>query len=210
MHRNIVSLFKRFGRRVFQNRTSSSCKPLAATKTGQPLDKKLKTTVRTLILIFLLTSLKTIGQDIDLYTKYYDRNDAKKKFRKELNVSDSTIIKNSGDTLTTFFKTNMQSGFIKLNFLQSSDEFAFKYCVRQELILDCSECSTKFIESLLKAKGWGWKKVGDNTYVSNYFAQSQLKITYKDKEKYCTTLIFTYIDKPKKEYKAWYKSLNVL
>ncbi len=29
MHRNIVSLFKRFGRRVFQIRTSSSCKPLA-------------------------------------------------------------------------------------------------------------------------------------------------------------------------------------
>ena len=29
MPRNIVSLFKRFGRRVFQNRTSSSCKPLA-------------------------------------------------------------------------------------------------------------------------------------------------------------------------------------
>ena len=28
MHRNIVSLFKRFGRRVFQNRTSSSCKTL--------------------------------------------------------------------------------------------------------------------------------------------------------------------------------------
>jgi hypothetical protein len=26
MPRNIVSLFKRFGRRVFQNRTSSSCK----------------------------------------------------------------------------------------------------------------------------------------------------------------------------------------
>jgi hypothetical protein len=30
MHRNIVSLFKRFGRLVFQSRTSSSCKPLAA------------------------------------------------------------------------------------------------------------------------------------------------------------------------------------
>jgi len=29
MPRNIVSLFKRFGRRVFQNRTSSSCKTLA-------------------------------------------------------------------------------------------------------------------------------------------------------------------------------------
>jgi hypothetical protein len=29
MHRNIVSLFKRFGRRVLQNRTSYSCKPLA-------------------------------------------------------------------------------------------------------------------------------------------------------------------------------------
>ncbi len=28
MPRNIVSLFKRFGRRVFQIRTSSSCKPL--------------------------------------------------------------------------------------------------------------------------------------------------------------------------------------
>jgi hypothetical protein len=31
MHRNIVSLFKRFGRQVFQSRTSSSCKTLAAT-----------------------------------------------------------------------------------------------------------------------------------------------------------------------------------
>jgi hypothetical protein len=31
MHRNIVSLFKRFGRRVFQSRTSSSCKTLPAT-----------------------------------------------------------------------------------------------------------------------------------------------------------------------------------
>jgi hypothetical protein len=30
MHRNIVSLFKRFGRRVFQNRTSSSCQTLYA------------------------------------------------------------------------------------------------------------------------------------------------------------------------------------
>ena len=30
MHRNIVSLFKRFGRRVFQSRTSSSCKTLPA------------------------------------------------------------------------------------------------------------------------------------------------------------------------------------
>jgi hypothetical protein len=30
MPRNIVSLFKRFGRRVFQNRTSSSCKPLGS------------------------------------------------------------------------------------------------------------------------------------------------------------------------------------
>ena len=30
MHRNMLSLFKRFGRRVFQNRTSSSCKPLCA------------------------------------------------------------------------------------------------------------------------------------------------------------------------------------
>ena len=29
MPRNIVSLFKHFGRRVFQSRTSSSCKPLA-------------------------------------------------------------------------------------------------------------------------------------------------------------------------------------
>jgi hypothetical protein len=35
MHRNIVSLFKRFGRRVFQNRTSSSCKPLGAIQRQQ-------------------------------------------------------------------------------------------------------------------------------------------------------------------------------
>ena len=31
MPRNIVSLFKRFGRLVFQNRTSSSCKTLCRT-----------------------------------------------------------------------------------------------------------------------------------------------------------------------------------
>jgi hypothetical protein len=35
MPRNIVSLFKRFGRQVFQIRTSSSCKPLPAS-VGRP------------------------------------------------------------------------------------------------------------------------------------------------------------------------------
>jgi len=39
MPRNIVSLFKRFGRRVFQIRTSSSCIPLK----GMPNLKKLNT-----------------------------------------------------------------------------------------------------------------------------------------------------------------------
>ena len=39
MHRNIVSLFKRFGRRVFQNRTSSSCKTLPLIAGDNPLQQ---------------------------------------------------------------------------------------------------------------------------------------------------------------------------
>ena len=130
-----------------------------------------------------------------------------KEIRKEFGVNDSIISKNIGDTLVMFFKRNNQSGFIKLNFLISNDEFAYKYCIRQEVILDCSVCSRNFLEALLQSKAYGWKKTANNTYVSNYLAQSQLSVTYNDKEKYCMTLIYTYIDKPKKEYKTWYKSL---
>jgi hypothetical protein len=166
--------------------------------------------MRNIIIILLLTCLKTFGQDIDLYIKFYDRKDAQKKFRKELHLNDSTISKNTSDTLTAFFKTNVQSGFIKLNFLKSNDEFAFKYCIRQEVILDCSECSTKYLNGLLHSKGYGWKKVADNKYATNYSLQTQLNVIYHDKEKYCMTLIFTYIDKPKKEYKTWYQSLSKL
>jgi|GEM_PF-6767218 len=38
MPRNIVSLFKRFGRQVFQNRTSSSCKPLCTSHTDKTMN----------------------------------------------------------------------------------------------------------------------------------------------------------------------------
>jgi len=67
MHRNIVSLFKRFGRQVFQNRTSSSCKPLCVTvekitaKTGIKLKLNELYTKKTIIWsIIYLTILVTV------------------------------------------------------------------------------------------------------------------------------------------------------
>ncbi len=50
MHRNIVSLFKRFGRRVFQNRTSYSCKPLSFLLMVVTLQPKQRTLAKELIL----------------------------------------------------------------------------------------------------------------------------------------------------------------
>ena len=60
MPRNIVSLFKRFGRRVFQNRTSSSCKPLGVMLTTMRL------LISTLIIINFFSCKHTVGKKDNL------------------------------------------------------------------------------------------------------------------------------------------------
>lgn len=166
--------------------------------------------MKRLILLLLTIYLRTSAQSIDIYIKYYDKKDAQKKFRKEVHVKDTMVSNNPGDTLIGFFKNNVQSGFIKLNFLKSDDEFAQKYCIRQEVILDCHPCSTKFLEGLLHAKGYNWRKISENNYATDYFFQTHLTVIYNDEEKYCMRLIFEYIDKPKTEYKSWYQVLTKL
>ena len=66
MPRNIVSLFKRFSRQVFQNRTSSSCKPLCVINNRHTKMKK--------ILLFTILSFKLFGQSPNLCGIWFGYN----------------------------------------------------------------------------------------------------------------------------------------
>ncbi|MBA4239591.1 MAG: hypothetical protein C0448_02605 [Sphingobacteriaceae bacterium] len=59
MHRNIVYLFKRFGRRVFQSRTSSSCHPLVGIAAGQDIETMTSKLILTFLIIVALTACST-------------------------------------------------------------------------------------------------------------------------------------------------------
>lgn len=151
---------------------------------------------------------KPKGHDVEVFIGYYNKKECKKKLKRTLHINDTCFYKSTGDALILSFKDSVQTRLIKLNFGQTEDQLPVDYCTSQEMQSDCNECAMKYLNKILHTKSYGWRKTEENKYVAAYNFHVQLEVTIQDKEHYGVNLLFTYIDKPSKEFKTWYYTLS--
>ncbi len=80
------------------------------------------------------------------------------------------------------------------------------YCGYQEYIFDCTPCSQKHLQEMIKYGNF--RKKSENTYLSEYSLSTEMTVLHKTGNKDCLTLVFKNIKLPKKEYKEKYEMLN--
>ena len=137
--------------------------------------------------------LKELNKDIKKYSK--------KGFKCSLYES------LNGDTIIYYNKNNIEGYKVKyiLN-LPPTEGTEDKLCGFQEFTFDCSPCSNQHLKAVLSS--YGFRKVSENKYLSDYSWKTELEVLQNPENKECLRLIFYYVNKPKKEYKEFYKSLK--
>jgi hypothetical protein len=78
-------------------------------------------------------------------------------------------------------------------------------CDFQSVDYECAHCAEKNVKRILNQGYLGWRKLGENKYLSNYFYQTELELIKN--EDGTIRLIYQFVNKTKKEYKLWYKTL---
>lgn len=165
------------------------------------------------VLIFVFSFLtqtcfsqsKPKANDPEIFIGFYNKKESKKKLKRAFHIKDSCFYKNTDEELAVAFKDSLQSFLITLRFVTPESQVLVDYCTQQEIITDCYDCAIKFMERLLTAKSYKWRKTTDNKYVSTYKVHTQLEVNFNSKES--ISFILTYMDMPTAEFKAWYNSL---
>jgi len=169
--------------------------------------KYLLINVKFLTILYTLCCFTSFSQKINVYVGFYDLEECKSKIKKEFAVKDTCIYKNTTDTLLAYFIKGNQSGDITFYFAGTDGATVSNYCTVQKITFDCPQCSEQALINLLHSKIYGWRKIEENKYVSNYKMHVLWDVIF-DKEHTCMTLLFTYIDKPTREFKEWYNTLS--
>jgi hypothetical protein len=165
----------------------------------------MKKRIRILILL-LVFATSAHSQIVGLYIKYYDLKSATKDLNRDIKKKEvkSGSVNYVNDTLITQAENNKENIILKLTFKKYE---YFDQCEYQYMSFKCSECAITHLDEFLKDKSYEFKKISENKYVSKYNQQTELEVKQTPGEQICLTLIFKFIDKPKKEYKTWYNSL---
>jgi hypothetical protein len=143
---------------------------------------------------------------------FFDKKAILKELNKDLRKYSKKGFKASvyeslnGDTIVYYNKNNVEGYRVKyiLN-LPPIEGTVEKFCGFQEFTFDCSPCSNKHLKDVLSS--YGFKKISENKYLSEYAWKTELEVLQNPESKECLILIFHYVDKPKKDYKALYKTL---
>ena len=168
-----------------------------------------------IILTIIFSSLTIKSQKMPYMATFgfYDKKEILKELNKDLKkyskrgFNVSLYESPNGDTIVYYNKNNVEGYKVKyiLN-LPPIEGTAEKYCGFQEFTFDCSPCSNKHLKDILSS--YGFKKLSENKYLSEYAWKTELEVLQNPESKECLILIFHYVDKSKKEYKALYKTLS--
>jgi hypothetical protein len=116
-----------------------------------------------------------------------------------------SLMSEIGDTLVYEVDNTENKFTLKLTFNLTNDSTEY-YCDYQEFIFYCKEWSMKHFKSFFKF--YSFKEIGGNRYLSKYNWKTELVINYKPNIDNCMVLTFRNVNKSKKDYKKYYKSLN--
>ena len=109
--------------------------------------------------------------------------------------------------------TSSKSGDTLILVAKGKDDVVLKYtfklkngrCDFQTVDYRCVSCAEKNVKGILKQGYLGWRKLGANKYLSNYFYQTELELIKN--EDGTIRLVYQFVNKSKKEYKLWHKTL---
>jgi hypothetical protein len=163
--------------------------------------------MKKIFLLFFLFPFVSEGQVLDFFTGVTNHKDAIKSFEKQIrkNPEDSIIYTDTKDTL--FFKeiSKLQTITIKLTFKYWDTYLEDYYCDYQEIRFTCGDCSNEQLKDMIRIGKK--KKISDSKYVTRDICQTEIEVIKDLPGEECLIMRFRYIDKPRKEYKEWYKSL---
>jgi hypothetical protein len=129
------------------------------------------------------------------------------------NVVEEINIFNRNNRKNDAILTSSKSGDTLVLEAKGKDNVILKYtfklkngrCDFQSVDYECSHCAEKNVMRILNQAYLGWRKLGENKYLSNYFYQTELELIKN--EDGTIRLVYQFVNKTKKEYKLWYKTL---
>ena len=129
------------------------------------------------------------------------------------NVVEDINIFNRNNRKNNVIITSSKSGDTLVLVAKGKDDVLLKYtftlkngrCDFQTVDYRCISCAEKNVKGILKQGYLGWRKLGENKYLSNYFYQTELELIKN--EDGTIRLVYQFVNKTKKEYKLWYKTL---
>jgi hypothetical protein len=139
-------------------------------------------------------------------TKSDVRKEINKAIKKSLKTTGEAFLREApnGDTLVYHNKNNAESFTVTYTFnlppVEGGEE---TYCDKQEFVFDCALCFDVHLKDILSS--CGFRKLSETTYLSRYAWKTELEVIRKETS---FLLMFRYVDKPAREYKARYKALT--
>jgi len=161
-----------------------------------------RNSMKKLILFFLFIPVISNGQILNIFTKYYFRNEIIRMYSKDCKKNNYELsIHDNRDTLVIEVK-GVERIILKCTF-HSWD----KTCDYQELRFFCNPCVETHKADILGYKPCRWKKISENRYLSKYSSQTEMEILTQKTLDPCLIVIFKFIDEPRKKYRKRYNSL---
>jgi hypothetical protein len=137
------------------------------------------------------------------FQKENDKAISKGQTKKEIASSSKAI---HGDTVSYVVQHNVDPFTMKAVFNVKDTILNENMCGWQEYVFDCTPCSEKHLDEFIRI--YKFREKSGNVYMSEYFTRTEMTVIYTSGDKRCMTVTFRYIDMPKKQYKALYKSLK--
>lgn len=96
------------------------------------------------------------------------------------------IVKNDSLTITLSDKNSSVLLSVKASKVSPAD-FIYGFdksgkCQSEKIIAGCDSCFNKFLQAALAIKKYGWKKINENQYVSNYTSRLMIELPAESKE----------------------------
>jgi hypothetical protein len=133
--------------------------------------------------------------------KHLDKQIAKGKKNGSIRSSSK---ERKGDTLIYAVQNEASSFTIKTLFNLQDKEPGVHYCDYEKYVFDCT-CSNSYLQETLKNSGF--RKRGENKYLSAFAYRTELTVDYKTESKDCIDMTFAYVSLDKKAYKEIYEKL---
>ena len=108
---------------------------------------------------------------------------SKEQVKKQLQQQ---ITKNDGSGITI---TDNDSGifYSVKHDIDLTTEFYYTFdkagkCQLEKVVAGCDSCFTKYLQATLAEKKYGWKKINENQYISNYTSRMMIELPAESKE----------------------------